>query len=122
MPLPVTTLAADVSQDIGTDRRVARVVGGRYQITGLIASGGMGEVFQAHDRVLDRTVALKVLRAGIGSDADFIERFRKEATTAGRLSHPNILQGYGWGRSEDGSAYMAMELSEGQDLRASRTA
>ncbi|TMK21599.1 MAG: serine/threonine protein kinase [Actinobacteria bacterium] len=106
-----------MSQDIGTDRRIARVVGGRYQITGLIASGGMGEVFQAHDRVLDRTVALKVLHAGLGSDPDFIERFRKEATAAGRLSHPNIVQVYDWGRSEDGSAYMAMELVEGQNLR-----
>jgi len=111
-----------VSQDIGADRRVARLVGGRYQITGLIASGGMGEVFQAHDRVLDRTVALKVLRAGLGSDADFVERFRKEATAAGRLSHPNIVQVYDWGRSEDGSAYMAMELVEGQNLREVLTA
>jgi len=106
-----------VAQDIGADRRIARIVGGRYQITGLIASGGMGEVFQAHDKVLDRTVALKVLRAGLGSDPDFVERFRKEATTAGRLSHPNIVQVYDWGRSEDGSAYMAMELVEGQNLR-----
>jgi serine/threonine-protein kinase len=77
----------------------------------------MGEVFQAHDRVLDRTVALKVLRAGLGSDPDFVERFRKEATAAGRLSHPNIVPVYDWGRSEDGSAYMAMELVEGQNLR-----
>jgi serine/threonine-protein kinase len=107
----------DVSQDIGTDRRIARLVGGRYQITGLIASGGMGEVFQAHDRVLDRTVALKILHAGLGSDQDFIERFRKEATIAGRLSHPNIVQVYDFGRGEDGSAYMAMELVEGQNLR-----
>ena len=106
-----------MAQDIGADRRIARIVGGRYQITGLIASGGMGEVFQAHDKVLDRTVALKVLRAGLGSDPDFVERFRKEATTAGRLSHPNIVQVYDWGRSEDGSAYMAMELVEGQNLR-----
>jgi serine/threonine-protein kinase len=106
-----------VSQDIGTDRRIARLVGGRYQITGLIASGGMGEVFQAHDRVLDRTVALKILRAGLGSDDDFIERFRREASIAGRLSHPNIVQVYDFGRGEDGSAYMAMELVEGQNLR-----
>ena len=106
-----------MAQDIGSDRRIASLVGGRYQITGLIASGGMGEVFQAHDRVLDRTVALKVLRAGVGSDADFIERFRKEATIAGRLSHPNIVQVYDWGRGEDGSAYMAMEFVDGQNLR-----
>jgi len=115
--LSLTTLSADVSQDISTDRRIARVVGGRYQITGLIASGGMGEVFQAHDRVLDRVVALKVLHVGLGSDPDFVERFRKEATAAGRLSHPNIVQVYDWGKSEDGSAYMAMELVEGQNLR-----
>ncbi len=106
-----------MAQDIGTDRRIARLVGGRYQITGLIASGGMGEVFQAHDRVLDRTVALKVLRAGLGSDQDFVEKFRKEATIAGRLSHPNIVQVYDWGRADDGSAFMAMELVEGQNLR-----
>jgi eukaryotic-like serine/threonine-protein kinase len=106
-----------VAQDIGTDRRIARLVGGRYEITGLIASGGMGEVFQARDRTLDRTVALKVLRAGVASDPDFIERFRREATAAGRLSHPNIVQVYDWGRGEDGSAYMAMEYVEGQNLR-----
>jgi serine/threonine protein kinase len=106
-----------VAQDIGTDRRIARLVGGRYEITGLIASGGMGEVFQARDRTLDRTVALKVLRAGVASDPDFIERFRREATAAGRLSHPNIVQVYDWGRGQDGSAYMAMEYVEGQNLR-----
>ncbi len=106
-----------MAQDIGTDRRIARLVGGRYEITGLIASGGMGEVFQARDRTLDRTVALKVLRAGVASDPDFIERFRREATAAGRLSHPNIVQVYDWGRGEDGSAYMAMEYVEGQNLR-----
>jgi eukaryotic-like serine/threonine-protein kinase len=106
-----------VAQDIGTDRRIARLVGGRYEITGLIASGGMGEVFQARDRTLDRIVALKVLRAGVASDPDFIERFRREATAAGRLSHPNIVQVYDWGRGEDGSAYMAMEYVEGQNLR-----
>ena len=116
-PLPCHYTCRDVSQDIGTDRRIARIVGGRYQITGLIASGGIGEVFQAHDRVLDRTVALKILRAGLGSDTDFIESFRREATIAGRLSHPNIVQVYDWGRGEDGSAYMAMELVEGQNLR-----
>jgi eukaryotic-like serine/threonine-protein kinase len=106
-----------VAQDIGTDRRIARLVGGRYQITGLIASGGMGEVFQAHDKTLDRTVALKVLRAGLGSDQDFVAKFRKEATVAGRLSHPNIVQVYDFGQADDGSAYMAMELVEGQNLR-----
>ena len=116
-PLSLHYTAPDVSQDIGTDRRIARLVGGRYQINGLIASGGMGEVFTAHDRVLDRTVALKILRAGLGSDEDFLERFRREATIAGRLSHPNIVQVYDFGRSDDGSAYMAMELVDGQNLR-----
>jgi beta-lactam-binding protein with PASTA domain len=106
-----------VAQDTRADRRIARLVGGRYEITGLIASGGMGEVFEARDRVLDRVVALKVLRPGLGADPAFVERFRREATAAARLSHPGIVRIYDWGRDEDGSAYMAMELVEGQNLR-----
>jgi eukaryotic-like serine/threonine-protein kinase len=93
------------------------LVGGRYEITGLIASGGMGEVFAARDTVLDRRVALKVLHARVGADASFVERFRREAMAAARLGHPNIVQVYDYGRDQDGSAYMAMEFVDGQNLR-----
>lgn len=97
------------------DRMVAGLVGDRYEITGLIASGGMGSVYRARDTVLDRTVALKVLRAG-AEDPEFAERFRSEATNAARLSHPNIVQVYDFG-ADDGQPYMAMEYVDGQSLR-----
>lgn len=97
------------------DRMVAGSIGDRYEITGLIASGGMGSVFRARDSVLDRTVAVKVLKAGT-EDQEFAERFRTEATNAARLSHPNIVQVYDFG-TDDGQPYMAMEFVDGQSLR-----
>lgn len=90
------------------------MVGGRYEITGLIATGGMGEVYRARDTVLDRVVALKVLRPD--GDPGFVSRFRAEATNAARLSHPNIVAVYDYG-SSDGRPYMAMEYVDGQNLR-----
>lgn len=98
-----------------SDRLVAGLVGDRYQVTGLIASGGMGSVYRAHDTVLERTVALKVLKEG-GDDPAFVARFRTEATNAARLSHPNIVQIYDFGAT-DGTPYMAMEYVDGQTLR-----
>ncbi|MFN2643032.1 MAG: PASTA domain-containing protein [Actinomycetota bacterium] len=105
-----------MTQEIISDRTVARLVGGRYRISGLVASGGMGEVYAARDTVLDRTVALKVLRPNLGSDPGFVERFRGEATNAARLSHPSIVQVYDWGRDEH-DTFMAMEFVDGQNLR-----
>jgi len=100
---------------------VASLVGGRYEITGLVASGGMGEVYRARDTVLERIVALKVLRDG---DESFRARFRSEATNAARLSHPGIVQVYDFGAS-DADPFIAMEFVDGRTLRdilQSRTA
>src|SRR3712207_5708318 len=69
----------------------------------------MAEVYLAHDDVLDREVALKILRNQYGHDEEFVERFRREAQSAARLSHPNIVSIYDRGRSEDGAYYIAME-------------
>ena len=69
----------------------------------------MGEVYLAHDEVLDRDIALKVLRIEYAGDEEFAERFRREARNAAGLSHPNIVQVYDRGESEDGTSYIAME-------------
>jgi eukaryotic-like serine/threonine-protein kinase len=69
----------------------------------------MAKVYLAHDEVLDREVALKLLRDQYAGDEEFIERFRREAQSAARLSHPNIVSIYDRGRSEDGAYYIAME-------------
>src|SRR5450756_1296116 len=76
----------------------------------------MAEVYLAHDRHLGRDVALKVLSTRYASDGQFIERFRREASSAAGLSHPNIVQIYDRGEAE-GTYYIAMEYLEGRSLK-----
>ena len=92
-------------------------IDGRYTLTRSIGGGGMAEVFLAHDGVLDRDVALKVLRGQYTGDEEFVERFRREAKSAASLSHPNIVPVYDRGDTEDGSHYIAMEYVSGGTLK-----
>ena len=92
-------------------------IDGRYTIERPLGSGGMAEVSLAHDEVLDRDVALKVLRSQYAGDEEFYERFRREATSAAGLSHPNIVQVYDRGETEDGTCYIAMEYVSGGTLK-----
>src|SRR3954454_11256344 len=92
-----------------------RVYNGRYELVRHIARGGMAEVYLAHDRLLDRPVALKVLFPELSVDRSFVERFRREAQAAANLSHPNIVSVYDWG--EEGSTYfIVMEYIDGRPL------
>ncbi|MBM7806657.1 serine/threonine-protein kinase [Geodermatophilus bullaregiensis] len=101
---------------------VRRVLAGRYELTGLIATGGMGQVWRGRDALLDRPVAVKVLRSEYTGDQTFRTRFRTEAQLTGRLLHRNIaaLHDYGEVVSEDGEpcAYLVMELVDGEPLSA----
>ena len=81
-----------------------------------IARGGMAEVWEGHDEVLSRPVAVKVLQAHLASDGVFLERFRREAVTAARLAHPSVVSMYDTG-VDDGTAYIVMELVRGDTLR-----
>ena len=81
-----------------------------------IAAGGMGEVFRAHDAVLAREVAIKVLHRSLAGDQSFVDRFRREARAAAGLSHPNIVAVYDWG-AVDGIYYMVMEYVRGRSVR-----
>ncbi|SEP12825.1 serine/threonine-protein kinase [Trujillonella endophytica] len=98
------------------------VLAGRYEITSPIATGGMGEVWRARDRVLDRVVAAKVLRSEYTGDPSFVARFRNEARHTAALSHPNIASVYDYGETDDERnpgqrlAFLVMELVEGQPL------
>jgi serine/threonine-protein kinase len=95
---------------------IETTVDGRYQIVARIASGGMGEVYRAHDPVLDREVAIKILHTKLADDAGFIDRFRREARSAGMLSHPNIVAVHDWGETA-GTYFMVMEFIRGPNLR-----
>jgi eukaryotic-like serine/threonine-protein kinase len=88
----------------------------RYLLSGLLGTGGMAEVFLAHDRMLDRDLALKVLKEHYAKDERFVRRFQKEARSAAALNHPNVVQIYDQGRAEDGRYYIAMEHMSGGSL------
>ena len=90
---------------------------GPYELTGLIGSGGMGEVYRARDPRLNRDVALKVLPSSLSTDPQRLRRFELEARAAAALSHPNILAVYDVG-TQDGSPYIVSELLPGETLRA----
>ena len=96
----------------------------RYNVVETLGSGGMADVYLAHDEVLDRDVALKVLNRRLSGDEEFVERFRREARSAATLSHPNVVQIYDRGEAEDGASYISMEYLPGGTLedRISRDA
>ncbi len=93
----------------------ARVYNGRYELVRHIARGGMAEVYQARDLLLDRPVALKVLFPELSVDRSFVERFRREAQAAANLTHQNIVSIYDWGE-EDGTYFIVMEYVDGRPL------
>jgi len=92
-----------------------QVLGGRYRIVRHLARGGMAEVYLAHDELLDRPVAVKVLFPELVRDPSLVERFRREAQSVARLNHPNIVSVYDFGQDE-GAFYIVMEYVAGRTL------
>jgi eukaryotic-like serine/threonine-protein kinase len=92
------------------------IVDGRYRVTHRLGSGGMAEVYCAQDLQLGRKVALKVLYRRFAEDEEFVERFRREASSAAGLQHPNVVSVYDRGQW-DGTYYIAMEYLEGRSLK-----
>jgi serine/threonine-protein kinase len=99
-----------------TRRDLSGHVLGDYRVERLLGYGGMGEVYLAHQMSLDRPVALKILRPELLSNATYLARFEKEATSAAKLNHPNVVHIYNLG-SFDGLRYIAMEYVQGTNLK-----
>jgi serine/threonine-protein kinase len=91
------------------------IVNDRYRVERSVGRGGMAEVFLAHDLLLDRPVALKVLFPEFANDPNFVERFRREAQSAAGLNHPNIVAVYDWGKVNN-TYFIAMEFVQGRTL------
>jgi serine/threonine protein kinase len=89
----------------------------RYELRNLAGSGGMADVYLAHDEVLDRDVALKLLKDHLAQNHEFVERFRLEARSAASLSHPHIVPVFAWGENGDGMYYIVMEYLPGGTLK-----
>ncbi len=95
----------------------AEIIGGRYRLEEPIGRGGMATIFKAVDeQMMDRLVAVKVLREVYSNDPKFVTRFQREARAASALQHPNIVQVFDYGQSAD-SYYIVMEYIDGMDLR-----
>ena len=95
---------------------VGELIVGRYELEELVGSGGMSNVFRAHDRLLERTVALKILHEQYTRDEDYVERFRREARAVAQLTHPNIVTVIDRGE-QDGRQFIVFEYVEGQNLK-----
>src|SRR5919112_3240333 len=91
----------------------AGTLSGRYETNEKLGTGGMSNVYKATDRILERTVAVKVLAEHLHDDERFVERFKREALAVARLIHPNIVQVYDTG-VDDGRHYIVMEYVEGR--------
>jgi serine/threonine-protein kinase len=111
--VPDPSAPDDLSPPAGA---TGRLVGGRYELTRRIASGGMAEVWEARDQVLERHVAVKLLHRHLAADAVFTQRFRGEAVAAARLHHHAIVSIYDTS-SDDGVEAIVMELVRGRTLR-----
>jgi beta-lactam-binding protein with PASTA domain/predicted Ser/Thr protein kinase len=93
-----------------------QIVGGRYRVLRKLGGGGMADVYLCEDRILGRQVALKVLLQRYHGDANFVERFRREAKAAAGLNQANLVSIYDWGEL-DGTYYIVMEYVEGETLK-----
>ena len=98
------------------DERRGSIFAGRYRLERKLGSGGMADVWLAEDQELGRKVAIKMLHERYANDTQFVERFRREATHAAGLSHPNVVSIYDRGEAE-GSYFIVMEYVEGRTLK-----
>ena len=102
---------------MAASRSTHDLIGGRYRLDGAIASGGMADVWRATDMQLRREVAVKLLRSSVADDKTVAERFRREARSLARLTHPNIVPVYDCVEEADGQVALVMRLIKGKSLR-----
>src|SRR6266516_5533001 len=95
---------------------VGELIAGRYELEELVGSGGMSSVYRAHDRLLERPVALKILHEQFTRDDDYVERFRREARAVARLTHPNIVTVIDRGEQDD-RQFIVFEYVDGLNLK-----
>ena len=112
---PPSNLASPVGGAAGSTPSKPVDFGPRYQVQALLGEGGMGAVYRAYDRELDRMVALKLIRPELGSDAGVSQRFRQELLLASKISHKNILRIHDLGEA-NGTKFISMAYVEGEDL------
>lgn len=99
-----------------TDPLLGSIVAGRYRVLDVLGEGGMGVVYRAEHELIQKPIALKVLRPQYSSKADLVTRFQREAISASRIKHQNVLDVFDFGQLDNGCFFLAMEFLEGHDL------
>ena len=94
----------------------AELIAGRYELEEIVGTGGMSTVYRAHDQLLERNVALKVLHSHFAEDDEYVERFRREARSVAQLSHPHIVTVIDRGE-DDGQQFIVFEYVDGENLK-----
>jgi tetratricopeptide (TPR) repeat protein len=114
---PTPRPVSDTQTGVDLDRRLApgTLIAGRYRVVGQLGFGGMGVVYRAHDEELGQDVAVKVLRAELGADPEWVARFRRELVLAREVTHKNVVRIHDIGES-DGLRFLTMRLVEGRSL------
>jgi len=117
---PAHVRLAEPSAGAMTALKIGSVLGGRYEILGLLGVGGMGAVYKAKDREVDRLVVLKVIRPELAGNPEILARFKQELVLARQITHKNVIRIYDLGEAE-GIKFISMEYIEGHDLRTTLT-
>ncbi len=103
-------------EDEGDDPLIGMTVDGRYVVESLLGAGGMGAVYRAHQKTMNRDIALKVLKHELSSDPQIVKRFLREVQVVSVLRHPNTIMVYDFGQTPENLLYIAMEYLEGAEL------
>lgn len=98
------------------DTRIGTVLKGRYQIEEPLGEGGMATVYRARNTLVERPVAVKVMNSNLARDEGLKERFRREAKNAAAVAHPNIIEIFDYGETDDGTPFLVMEILDGEPL------
>lgn len=117
-PKDGSALVPNVGNRRDADSFLGREILGHIQIKSLIGSGAMGRVYRAHQKGVDRDVAVKILHKDLASNPDIVQRFLREAKVASKLNHPNVVQVLLAGQLDDGTLYLVMEFLDGVSLQS----
>ncbi len=109
-----TLLKEKVSSE---EQAIGRILDGKYRLDGFLKRGGMGSVYRGTHILLNKPVAVKLIRSELITSQDIVERFFREARAAAKLSHPNIVTVHDLGQDKDGTLYIAMEIVDGESLK-----
>src|SRR5919107_5286548 len=115
---PSKSLKVSIRPAGATVQPMVTAVADRYRLLDRLGTGGMSVVWRAHDEILDRDVAVKLLSPGVAANPGLVNRIRVEARAAARLRHPNVVEVHDFGETRDGLPYVVMELVEGCSLAA----